>query len=274
MPEMPEVEQVRKTLLPHVRGHKILQAEVYLPRLVVHPELAAFQKGVAGRIIIDIKRRGKYLRLELDDGSCLLAHLRMTGALLALPSSADRPDYARLKFVLDGEEDLWFTDIRTFGVIYWLAPEDPYRVKGYETLGPEPLSPELTLTYLWPKLNRSRKPIKSFILDQTIIAGLGNIYADESLALARILPLRTAGSLSKKEAETLLQAVNTVIAQGIANHGTTFRNYQDGNGEKGSNQEHLLVYGRKGKACPFCGKTLQQIKVGGRGSVYCPHCQK
>lgn len=274
MPELPEVEQVRKTLAPHIEGRRILKTEVWLDRMVQHPAVPQFIAGTEGRTITGLKRRGKYLRLELDDGQYLLAHLRMTGALLALPAEVDRPDFAKIRFTLSEGMNLWFTDIRTFGVIYLLNPQENYQVKGYETLGPEPLTEAFTAAYLKAKVQKSRKPVKNLILDQTVIAGLGNIYADESLALSRIMPTRIACTLTEPETEALYEAVNQVIAQGIANHGTTFRNYQDGEGKKGDNQNHLLVYSRKGQPCRFCGTTLEQIKVGGRGSVYCPKCQK
>ena len=274
MPELPEVEQVRNTWIPHVVGHKILKTEVFLDRLVQYPAVPAFMQGTEGKTIRAINRRGKSLRLDLGDGLFILGHLRMTGALIALPASAPQPPYAKLKFTLDGDENLWFTDIRTFGTLYLLQDGGSYKVNGYETLGPEPLSKEFTVAYLEPLAHKSRKPVKTFILDQTVIAGLGNIYADESLALSRIMPTRVANTLSREELTVLHEAINKVIAQGIANHGTTFRNYQDGDGKKGDNQNHLLVYSRKGQPCRFCGTTLVQIKVGGRGTVYCPQCQK
>jgi formamidopyrimidine-DNA glycosylase len=274
MPELPEVEQVRRSLLPHIEGRKILKTEVFLNRLIQYPSVPKFIVGTEGKTIKTINRRGKYLRLELGKGNFILAHLRMTGALIAQPKDKGTPAYAKLKFTLSGGMNLWFTDIRTFGTMYLLSEDGDYHVSGYETLGPEPLSEGFSDAYLWPLAQKSRKPIKTFILDQTVIAGLGNIYADECLATAKILPTKPAKNLSRQEIKALCKAINKVIAQGIANHGTTFRNYQDGDGKKGDNQNHLLVYGRKGKPCKYCGEPLVQIKIGGRGSVYCPHCQK
>ena len=168
---------------------------------------------------------------------------------------------------------MWFTDIRTFGTLYLVTDNDFY-IEGYETLGPEPLSAGFTPEYLAPLAAKSRKPIKTFILDQKNIAGLGNIYADECLALSKILPMRLANTLTGEEINKLCEAINAVIAQGIKNHGTTFRDYKDGEGNKGDNQNHLLAYSRSGKPCKSCGTTLVQTKIGGRGSVYCPVCQK
>ena len=242
MPELPEVEQVRVSLLPHIKGKTILKTEVRLPRMIHHPAVPDFIMGVEGRTITDVRRRGKYLTLLLDDGHYILAHLRMTGALLVLRGDAPEPSYAKLRFFLSGGMDLWFTDIRTFGTVCLCGGSDSWKDRGYAGLGPEPLSPEFTEDYLKEKLKKSHQMVKCFLLDQHKIAGMGNIYADEALAAAGIRPTR--------------------------------RNYQDADGQMGNNKEFLQVYGRKGMPCQKCGTELKQIKVGGRGSVYCPHCQK
>ena len=273
MPEMPEVEQVRKTLAPHIEGKKILAVDIYLDRLIKHPTPQAFAAGLVGKTISHVGRRGKYLVLQTAPNQQLIVHLRMTGALIALPASAPAPAYAKIKFTLSDAVTLWFTDIRTFGTLYLLTDNDAY-IEGYETLGPEPLSDGFTAEYLLPLAQKSKKAVKSFILDQHVIAGLGNIYADECLALAGILPTRKALSLSAAEVKKLVEAANAVIAQGIKNRGTTFRDYKDGEGKQGDNQNHLLVYGRGGEPCKTCGQPLQTTKVGGRGTVYCAHCQK
>ena len=268
MPEMPEVEQVRKTLLPHIKGKKINKVDVFLPRLIQHPTADIFEKKLKGRTILDVGRRGKYLLLQTDKGT-LVVHLRMTGALVV---SEEEPPYAKVKFALSDKLNLWFTDIRTFGTLYYV--DDDFEIKGLATLGPEPLSKELTVDYLFPLAQKSRKPVKTFILDQTIIAGLGNIYADEALFLAGIKPTRLACEVKKQEVPKLIDAINQVISQGIKNRGTTFRDYKDGEGKKGNNQNFLMVYSRGGKPCKKCGSILEKTKVGGRGTVYCPKCQK
>lgn len=273
MPEMPEVEQVRKTLAPHITGKKIVSVEVRLPRLIKYPSAEEFASRLAGRTITEVGRKGKYLVLHTDSNSKMIVHLRMTGALIAQSSNKEEPHYAKIKFVLTDGVTMWFTDIRTFGTLY-LVTDNDYYIEGYETLGPEPLSSGFTADYLRPLAARSRRAVKSFILDQTVIAGLGNIYADECLALSKINPMRTAASLSAVEIEELCRAVNTVIAQGIKNRGTTFRDYKDGEGNSGENQKYLLVYGRGGKPCKCCGRPLTSAKVGGRGTTYCDFCQK
>jgi len=270
MPEMPEVEQVRKTLEPHIKGKVFKKVEIYLDHLIKYPSPKDFAKKLCGRKIVKVGRRGKYLIISTDAGD-LVVHLRMTGALIA-GQGQEVPPYAKVKFTFADGSLMWFTDIRAFGTLYFV--DDGFIINGLATLGPEPLSNGLTAEYLQAKAQGSRKPIKTFILDQTKIAGLGNIYADEALAVAGISPLRLAGAVKKSEFPKLVEAINQVIAQGIKNHGTTFRDYKDGEGKKGSNQNYLLVYGRGGEPCKKCGKTLMKTKVGGRGTVYCGRCQK
>jgi len=273
MPELPEVDQVRKTLIPHVVGKKIKQVEVRLARMVQYPGAEEFVRKAAGKKIISLDRRGKYLRLNLEGDMYILAHLRMTGALLAVNKKQPEPPYAHIKFELTGDEDLWFTDIRTFGTLYLIDHDDKV-IEGYATLGPEPLEKALTREYLANACKKKKGAIKAVILDQKIIAGLGNIYADEALFGAGILPTRQANTLTAAEYAKLVKSINTVIAQGIKNHGTNFRHYQDADGKQGTNVLYLNVYGRKGQPCKKCGTILEHCKVVGRGSVYCPHCQK
>lgn len=273
MPELPEVDQVRKTLAPHIVGKTIKKVEIGLPRMIQYPAAEVFASKVAGKEIASITRRGKYLRINLQQDMYILAHLRMTGALLAVKKTESEPPYAHIKFELTGEENLWFTDIRTFGTLYLIDHEDKV-IEGYATLGPEPLEAALTPEYLAKICQKKTGAIKAAILDQKIIAGLGNIYADEALFGAEVLPTRKANSLSKAEYTKLVASINKVIAQGIKNHGTTFRNYQDADGNQGDNVRHLMVYHRKGEPCKVCGTILEQCKVAGRGSVFCSHCQK
>ena len=272
MPELPEVEQVKRTLSPHVVGKKIIAVDVRLPRLIQYPAADVFVDKLVGKTVEGIERKGKYLRLNLGRDLYLLIHLRLTGALLAVKKVASEPLYAKIKFALAGDEDLWFTDIRTFGTLYLIDHGDKV-IEGYAGLGPEPLSEELTAEYLTPIISRKSAAIKGVILDQKVIAGLGNIYADEALFVAGILPDRNADLVTVEECEKLIAAINQVIAQGIKNHGTTFRDYKDGNGNQGSNQKYLLAYGRKGKPCKTCGTILEGSKVAGRGTTFCSHCQ-
>ncbi|MEG1345341.1 MAG: bifunctional DNA-formamidopyrimidine glycosylase/DNA-(apurinic or apyrimidinic site) lyase [Acidaminococcaceae bacterium] len=273
MPELPEVEQVRKTLIPHIVGKIIKKVEVRLPRLIQHPSAETFANVLVGQCIQAVKRKGKYLTLEFQTNLKLVIHLRMTGALIATAQGAEEPAYAKVKFELTGDQTLWFCDIRTFGTLHLIINDD-ISIEGYDTLGPEPFSPELTPEYLQTVCQKRKAAIKGVILDQKVIAGLGNIYADEALATAGILPQKPANSLSEKELARLIKGINKVIKQGIKNHGTTFRDYKDGEGKQGSNQHYLLVYGRGGEPCKKCGRLLATTKVAGRGTTYCPHCQQ
>lgn len=273
MPELPEVEQVRISLIPHIVGMTIEKVRVDLPKMILHPEPDVFVRKLQGARFTGVQRRGKYLRLDLENGCWILIHLRMTGALLALLKTEPEPPFTRMAFFLSGEENLYFTDIRTFGVAA-LVGEDGWRDKGYESLGPEPLDPELTPDYLREKAKGKTAVVKAFLLDQTVIAGLGNIYVDEALFAAGIRPTRRVNRISRKAWEGLALAIKGVIRQGLEHHGTTFRNYQDADGQMGDNSRYLQVYHRKGLPCLRCGTLLKQIKVAGRGSVYCPHCQK
>lgn len=273
MPELPEVEQVRISLVPHIVGKTMEKVRVDLPKMILHPQPDIFVRKLQGARFTGVQRRGKYLRLDLENGCWILIHLRMTGALLALPKTEPEPPFTRMVFFLSGEENLYFTDIRTFGVAA-LVGEDGWRDKGYESLGPEPLDPELTPDYLREKAKGKTAVVKAFLLDQTVIAGLGNIYVDEALFAARIRPTRRVNRISRKAWEGLVLAIKGVIRQGLEHHGTTFRNYQDADGQMGDNSRYLQVYHRKDLPCLRCGTLLKQIKVAGRGSVYCPHCQK
>lgn len=273
MPELPEVEQVRLSLVPHVVGRKFTGVRVDVPKMVLHPDVEEFSKALIGRTVTGVGRRGKYLRLELDNGTWLLVHLRMTGALLAVKKELPEPRFTHLVFQLDGPENLYFTDIRKFGVVA-LIDGDGYEDKGYASLGPEPMDAALTPQYLKEKAKGKSTVLKSFLLDQSVIAGLGNIYVDEALFAAGVRPTRRVNRITRKEWESLTLAIKAVITQGLEHHGTTFRNYQDADGHMGDNSRYLQVYHRKGLPCLRCGTLLKQIKVGGRGSVYCPHCQK
>lgn len=271
MPELPEVENVKNTLAPHVVGKKINNVEVYIERLVKHPIVENFVAELKSLTIKDLKRRGKYLLFELSKDKLMVIHLRMTGALI-YTDDAEPPKYSRIKFQLN-KGNLWYTDVRTLGTIHLLNKGENI-IKGLANLGPEPLENDLTLSYLKKALKEKNTSIKGALLDQSIIAGLGNIYVDEALFLASLLPTKKASDVKGKQLEKLYQSIINVIAQGIKNRGTSFRDYKDGEGKKGENQEHLKAYGRKEQPCYTCGTSIKYAKVAGRGTCYCPKCQK
>ncbi|MBR2215072.1 MAG: bifunctional DNA-formamidopyrimidine glycosylase/DNA-(apurinic or apyrimidinic site) lyase [Selenomonadaceae bacterium] len=274
MPEMPEVEVIRRSLEGYLRGRTIQKSEVLLPRQVKRPETAEFIKRVQGETIEEVGRRGKYLIMKLSGDTDLIVHLRMTGRLVFSPEGEVKDSHPRLIFHLDGGAKLIYGDTRTLGAVYALKPEEKEIVKGLATMGPEPLTPEFTPEYLAEIFKKRATKIKSALLNQSLIGGIGNIYADEALFLARIHPEREAKTLSSPELTKLHEAINQVIGEGLADGGTTFRDYQNADGGQGSHQEKLRVYNRKGKSCPLCGQPIEKIVVGGRGTHFCPRCQK
>ena len=274
MPEMPEVEIIRRYLDTQVAGKTIMNLDIRLPRMIKWPDVEGFRALVTGRTIKGISRRGKYLLMELDNDSKVVFHLRMTGRLVYEPTGETSDHHARVIFHLQDGASLVYGDTRTLGTIHGLKPQELGMLKGLAEMGPEPLSAEFTAEYLDKTANQRKVAIKSFLLNQKYIGGIGNIYADEALFLARIHPLRPANSLTQAECSSLWESVNKVIAAGIADGGTTFRDYQNGEGGKGSHQEHLYVYGRKGEQCHNCGAVIERITVGGRGTHFCPKCQE
>lgn len=275
MPELPEVESIVRGIKNKIEGRTIVSAEMIKGRddVIKYPSSSEYAEEIKGRMIEKMRRRGKYILLELSGGVLSVIHLRMTGRLIFVPGGRADDKYACVIYRLDDGSCLMYADVRRLGTLHLLCGGDLSMVKGLSSLGPEPLSEDFSADYLARIAKGSRSRIKSFLLDQKHIAGLGNIYVDEALAISRIHPLRLAGSLSLSEIEALHEAVNKVIAAGIEDGGTTFRDYRNGTGGKGAHQEHLYVYSRKGKACRFCGAAIEKITVGGRGTYFCPKCQ-
>lgn len=266
MPELPEVETVKNDLLPLVQGRTFTDVAFFWPKAAQTPNPEEFKRRLVGRAILDITRRGKYIIFRLTDGEFLLVHLRMTGQLL-FRKGTDTPDrYTHTVLKLDEGHELRFADLRKFGAL-WLV-RDPEEVVG--DLGPEPFSEEFTPEYLANGMARRSSPIKAALLDQNFIAGIGNIYADETLFEARIHPARKANSLSQDETNRLYNAIKSVLTRGIANRGTSLQDYTDAFGREGHNQEQLRVFRRKGLPCPNCGTPIVRATQGGRGTFFCP----
>jgi formamidopyrimidine-DNA glycosylase len=274
MPEMPEVEIICRTLNDKVTGRSIKNVDMLLPRLIKWPSSAEFQAMITGKLITSLSRRGKYLLFHLEDDLVMVVHLRMTGRLCYVTPNAERDKFTRIIFTLDNGDFLLYADTRTLGTLYVMPTEELWRISGLTTMGPEPLSSEFTLDYLQDILKKRMGKIKVLLLNQRFVGGLGNIYVDESLSVAGIHPERVASSLTFAETERLYHAINTVIAAGIHHGGTTFRDYRDGMGQRGSHQHHLQVYGRKALPCSKCGTLIVKTEVAGRGTHYCPHCQQ
>ena len=269
MPELPEVESVLRQLRPRLRGRRIV-------RVTATPQ-ARFDRldDAAGHRIGDLRRRGKYLLATLEappDPRELVLHLGMTGALRLRGDDGWEPDaYVRATFELD-EGVLDFRDVRRFGRLSVVTEGDYRGIGTLETLGPEPLSSGFTPEAFHEALARSRQPIKVQLLGQRVVAGVGNIYADEALWLSRIDP--RARRLGVERSHRLWASLRHVLAEAVEREGTTFRDYQMVNGQSGRNAEYLSAYGQHGTPCRRCRTTLRRIVVGGRGSTYCPGCQR
>lgn len=273
MPEMPEVETIRRTLEGRIIGRTIKNVEIQLPRLIKWPTADKFQAIITGKKILELGRRGKYLTFRLEDDIVVVVHLRMTGRLYYTSGELELDRFARIIFWLDNGDILQYADSRTLGTLYAVPVDELWRISGLASMGPEPLSDSFTLNYLLEGLKKRKGNIKALLLNQQFIGGLGNIYVDESLALAGIRPDRSANSLTTDEGERLFVAINKVIFDGIEHRGTTFRDYRDGIGQSGTHQLHLHVYGRKAQPCLVCGTPIVKTEVAGRGTHYCPKCQ-
>jgi len=274
MPELPEVETVKKTLEKKLAGLTITGVEIMMPKVIREPEPRQFANLVTGKKITKLGRRGKYLLIYLSGYSVLVIHLRMTGRLVYARPEDPPPRHTHVVFHLSNGCELRFADMRQFGRILLADTRRLDQVKGLKDLGPEPLGPEFTREFLRKELKRKRVRLKSLLLDQTFVAGLGNIYADEALHRSRRHPERIAGSLSPREFANLYRSIIEVLKEGILNRGTSMRDYVDGDGREGNYQTLLRVYNREGQQCTRCGFTIARIKVGGRSSYFCPSCQK
>jgi formamidopyrimidine-DNA glycosylase len=270
MPELPEVETTVNELRPQLIGSKIKGVEILKSGTVAEPSEQEFIKGLIGRTISEIKRRGKYLVFRLDNGSFLIAHMRMTGSFIVITSKQPLDKFVRVVFNLNNGKSLHFRDVRRFGRMWLVADEKS--VVG--NLGVEPLSQDFTPEYLTSALSQRQIAIKSWLLNQSLIAGIGNMYADEALYKARIHPLQPAGSLKKIEIVRLHQAILQVLKQGILNNGASTDTFIRPGGIKG--EAHLLfqVAHQQGKECRACGGRVERIVVGQRGTFFCPKCQK
>lgn len=278
MPELPEVETIRRKLESVLTGRRITGVMVRDRRIVGHPRACSLARGIAGRRITGTRRRGKYLILEMDDRSELVFHLRLSGHLEFGPAGQE-PRFERLRLVLSGGKVLSFAEPRVLGRVYLVGDGSrPSCLAGMERMGPEPIQPEFTAEYLAGQLRRKTASIKSVLLDQKVCCGVGNIYSDEALFRAEVRPTRPAGSLKPAEVKRLALALRAVLLDGIRWCGTTLGDdtYRLPDGARGEFQKHLRVVGREGKPCrrPGCGGTIRLRRFGNRSSRYCPRCQR
>jgi formamidopyrimidine-DNA glycosylase len=274
MPELPEVETIRRRLAPVLEGATIERAEIADPRLTRPVDPALVADALTGERIEALDRRGKYLLWRLSSGRTLVVHLRMTGSLRHA-SDGELPEdaYRRATLALDTGAAVGYRDVRRFGT-WELLDEGHLRPYLDARLGPEPLAGSFTASRLAALAARRTTPVKAFLLDQRRIAGVGNIYADEALWRAQIHPLRPAGELSADELGRLHRALRAVLRKGIERQGSTLRDYVTPDGDGGAMQHEFHVYGRFGEPCDRCGRPIERIVVGGRGTWFCPHCQR
>jgi len=276
MPELPEVETVRRSLNESTCDRSIISSEILLERTIAYPEnQKEFNSGLQGTKILGWHRRGKYLLAELNNKSWLGVHLRMTGKLLWCDRSLEIHKHTRVRIYFEDKQELRFNDQRTFGQM-WLVPIGAIPadiISGIAKMGMEPFDLHFNYEYLQTKLAKSDRPIKNSLLDQTVLAGIGNIYADESLFLSGIHPQAKSNQLTETQLERLCRAIKQVLSDGIAHGGTTFSDFEDIAGEKGNYIHSAWVFRRTGQACRVCDTTIERIKLGGRSTHFCPNCQ-
>ena len=272
MPELPEVETVRRGLEKLILGKKIASLDIRYPKMI-KTDLDQFRKELPGQVILSMGRRGKYLLFYLSD-KVLISHLRMEGKYFYYPDQVPERKHAHILIHFEDGGTLVYEDVRKFGTMELLAPEllEAYFIS--KKLGPEPTEQDFDLGRFKRALKRSKKPIKSHLLDQTLVAGLGNIYVDEVLWRAKIHPFRSSNSLSSQEARKVHDETIKVLGQAVEKGGSTIRTYTNAFGEDGTMQEFHQVYDKTGQACSRCGAIIEKIQLGGRGTHFCPKCQR
>lgn len=269
MPELPEVETTCRALRASLRGRRILRLDVR--RALRWPIPEDLAQHVRGQTIVELRRRAKYLLLELASGAVLI-HLGMSGSLRLVEGSAPRKPHDHVELELDDGRALRMNDPRCFGSWLWQPHGTTHPLLA--RLGPEPLDPALDPDYLWAPTRGRRAPIKTLLMDQHLLVGVGNIYAAEALFRAGIRPHRPAGRLSRGECRRLLEAVRAVLHYAIARGGTTLRDFLSPDGTPGHFEQELMVYGRTGAPCRVCTRTIRSLRLGQRASAYCPGCQR
>lgn len=274
MPELPEVETIKRVIEPQIQGRMITKVAVRRPEVAAYPEADEFCRRLTGQTVSHMSRQGKFLIIHLENKERIVLHLRMTGGLLLAPAQCPEEKYTHVVFSLDNGTELRFSDMRRFGRFWLLREEETDTCTGMDKLGLDPLAPACNAEYLSSYLSKRRKAFKECLLEQTIIAGIGNIYSDEILFTAGIYPARPANSLKQTEWERLAEAIPERISYFIEKNAITAEEYLETKGRDYRNTPFLQVYGHGGSPCPKCRETLCRMVIGGRSSVYCPVCQK
>ncbi|EMT45551.1 MULTISPECIES: DNA-formamidopyrimidine glycosylase [Anoxybacillus] len=273
MPELPEVETVRRTLLPLVVGKTIEQVKVHWKKIVQYPDVETFCERLQGQTIHDIHRRGKFLIFQLDD-VVLVSHLRMEGRYIYEDEHAPFDRHTHIFFTFTDRTELRYRDVRKFGTMHLFDKGDECHVPPLSNIGREPLDEQFTASWLTDQLKRTKRTVKATLLDQTVVAGLGNIYVDEVLFRSSIHPERVAATLTVQEIEALHKAMIETMREAIEKGGSTVRTYVNTQGKSGTFQNELYVYGRANMPCRRCGNLIIKTVVANRGTHYCETCQK
>lgn len=274
MPELPEVETIRKTLEQLIIGKEIKDVIVHWPKIIKEPvEHEQFSDALKGQVIEAIGRRGKFLVFYMTDFA-MVSHLRMEGKYGLFPSQETIDKHTHVIFTFTDNTQLRYKDVRKFGTMHLFLKGEEMTKLPLMHLGPEPLSDDFTIQYLKQVLRKTNRNIKAVILDQKTVVGVGNIYIDEALFRAKIHPERQASSLTEEEQERLLTQIKQTLSEAVEQGGSTIRSYINSQGQIGMFQQQLLVYGRAGEVCKECNSHIDKIRVAGRGTHYCPTCQK
>lgn len=273
MPELPEVETIKNTLKQFVIDKQIKNVTVYWPRIIKLPDAEQFKWLTAGQTIQDITRKGKFLLFHLDD-YILISHLRMEGKYSVDHREEPVKKHTHIIFSLNDEKELRYNDVRKFGTMHLVNKGEELQQKPLMQLGPDPFDEAFTTDYFYARVKKTERVIKAVLLDQTVVAGLGNIYVDETLFKAGVHPLKQANKLTKKEASVIREEAIKTLEEAVIQGGTTIRSYVNSQGDMGMFQQELFVYGKENEPCKQCGKAIVKMKVGGRGTHVCLYCQK
>ncbi|MDO5574778.1 MAG: bifunctional DNA-formamidopyrimidine glycosylase/DNA-(apurinic or apyrimidinic site) lyase [bacterium] len=274
MPEMPEVEIIRRIIEPQIAAQKVMSVSVNHSQIIGYPEADEFVRLLSGQTFKNMSRRGKFLTFHFENEDKLVLHLKMTGQLLVTPFDYPEEKHTHLIINLSGGNQIRYIDVRRFGRFWYLKKDEIDTVTGQDKLGLEPFDETFTAEYLKKKLSKRKKSIKEMLHDQSIIAGIGNIYSDEILSEAGIYPEEKCMDLEDADWEKLTDKVREIIAWGIDTNEMTPEEYLAGKGKEYSNIPNLRVYGLEGKPCRKCNDAIERIVIGGRSSCFCPSCQK
>ncbi|AKG04153.1 DNA-formamidopyrimidine glycosylase [Salimicrobium jeotgali] len=274
MPELPEVDAVKQSLLKQVTGKRISRVEVFWPSIVKVPEdRKQFEEMLQGQELQSVDRKGKFLILHLDDYS-LVSHLRMEGKYFIRNGEEPKDKHTHIIFTFEDGSSLHYNDVRKFGTMHLFDKGEEYNNKPLNTLGPDPIEGRFTTEYMYEQLQRTTRRIKTILLDQSVVAGFGNIYVDETLFRAGVHPERLGSSLDRETVKRIVEEGEKVIREAMEAGGSTIRSYSRSDGSRGEYQTKLFVYGKEGEPCPACRRPITKTKVGGRGTHVCYYCQE